>query len=186
MEQNIILKLLTQKDNKAYHYLFRHYFIVLKTVANYYIKSDQVAEDLVQEVFISLYNDNHEFASLNEVKNYLFIALRNKCFNYIRKQKVRDRYYKDSLSSHDEIEDFWEKVLKEDVYSLLFQAIQKLPPQCRQVMLLSLEGMKLSEIAEKLQLSLDTVKEYKGSGKKKLQDLLRNHKEALLIILLGL
>lgn len=185
MDQENLLKLLAQKDNKAYHYLFQHYYSVLKTVANYYIKNDLAAEDVVQEVFISLLHENQTFQTLNEVKYYLYAALKNKCLNHIRNQKVRDKYYKDTLSSQQEIDNFWEQLMKEDIYSLLFEAIQKLPPQCRQVMLLSLEGMKLSEIAEKLQLSIDTVKEYKKNGKNKLQILLHNHKEALLVILLG-
>ena len=69
---------------------------------------------------------------------------------------------------------FWEKVLEEDVYANLMAAIEQLPPQCRLVMQLTLEGLKISEIASRLRISEDTVKEHKKNGKQKLARMVEN------------
>ena len=181
MDQEVLLKLLAEHNNEAFRYLYRHYYVGLKAVANYYTRNDQGADDLVQEVFISMLEGKQHFSTLNDVKYFLYTALKNKCFNHLRNQKVKDKYVQETLSMQSEMDNYWDQVLKEDVYATLYTAIQTLSPQCRQVMLLSLEGKKLAEIADQLHISLDTVKEYRGNGKKKLMALLQNHELAILV-----
>lgn len=179
--ENHILKLLSHQDNEGYRYLYKYYYVSLKSVANYYTKDDQAAEDLVQDVFISMLDHTYAFQDLKEVKYYLYASLKNRCLNHLRDLKTHDKYYRETLHCSRETGHYWDQVLKEDVYSTLFAAIQTLPPQCRQVMMLSLEGLKLGEIAERLQLSLETVKDHRKNGKKKLYDLLKQQGLGLLI-----
>lgn len=186
MNQEELLTLLAQKDNKAYHYLYQHYYIALKALANYYVKNDQIAEDLVQEVFISLLNHEKPFAQINEVKYYLYNILKNKCLNQLRKLKVENKYCEEMFRTESELESFWDKMVEENVYAILSEAIQTLPPKCRQVMLMTLEGLKISEIAANLQISSETVKEYKSNGKKKLLNILRDRDLTFLIQLFWL
>ena len=181
MDQQVLLKLISKQDNKAYRYLYRHFYVSLKAVANYYTHDEEVAADLVQDVFITMLEVNQKFNHLNDIKYFLYAALKNKCLNHLRSQKVRNQYVRENLSAQHEIENYWDQVLKEDVYATLYAAIQTLPPQCRQVMLHSLEGMKLAEIADKMQISLETVKEYRSNGKKKLLTLLKNKELVLLV-----
>ena len=54
LEQDVLLDLLARKDNRAYQYLYQCYYVALKALANHYVKDNDVAEDLVQDVFISL------------------------------------------------------------------------------------------------------------------------------------
>lgn len=181
VNQEILLKLLSRQDNKAYRYLYQRFYIGLKAVANYYTRDDLSADDLVQDVFISMLDGQQHFNTMNDIKYFLYTALKNKCLNYLRNQKVREKYVQQNFLPQNEIDTYWDKVLKEDVYSTLYAAIQSLSPQCRQVMLFSLEGMKLSEIAEKMNLTLDTIKEYRGNGKKKLLSLLEGKDITLLV-----
>ena len=133
-----------------------------------YVKDNDVAEDLVQDVFISLLESDYKFKTENDIKYFLYGSLKNKCISHSRKQKVRDKYYQDVVSSLNEEEHFWDKVLEEDVYARLMAAIETLPPQCKLVMIMTLDGLKASEIAERLHISVDTVKDHKSNGKKKL------------------
>ena len=103
-----------------------------------------------------------------------YSALKNRCVSYFRKQQVRDRYQRELLDTASEMGSFWEKVLEEDVYANLMAAIEQLPPQCRLVMQLTLEGLKISEIASRLRISEDTVKEHKKNGKQKLARMVEN------------
>lgn len=173
-ETETLLKYLALKNNNAYRHLYSVYYSALKILAKYYVKDDLVAEDLVQEVFISLLESDHSFTELVEVKYFLYCALKNKCISYCRKQKVRQQYQQEILNTQSEIEYFWDAVLREDVYANLMSAINTLPPQCKLVMQLTLEGLKISEIADRLHISEDTVKEHKSIGKKKLLHLLDN------------
>ena len=174
LEQDVLLDLLARKDNRAYQYLYQCYYVALKALANHYVKDNDVAEDLVQDVFISLLESTHRFISGDEVKYFLYSALKNRCVSYFRKQQVRDRYQRELLGTASEMGSFWEKVLEEDVYANLMAAIEQLPPQCRLVMQLTLEGLKISEIASRLRISEDTVKEHKKNGKQKLARMVEN------------
>ena len=109
----------------------RCYDVALKALANYYVKDNDVAEDLVQDVFISLLESDHKFKTENDIKYFLYSSLKNRCIRHSRKQKVRAKYYRDVLSSQNEEEHFWDKVLEEDVYARLMAAIETLPPQCK-------------------------------------------------------
>lgn len=170
----LLLKYLEQKDNRAYRHLYNVYYSALKALANYYVKDDQAAADLVQEVFISLLESAYQFKTGDEVKYFLYSALKNRCISYCRKQNIRNKYQQEVLSNNDRLEYFWEKVLEEDVYANLMAAIETLPPKCRLVMLLSLEGLKISEIAAQLHISEETVKDHKKAGKRKLLQILDN------------
>ena len=183
LDQEVLLDLLGRNDNRAYKYLYSCYYVALKSLATCYVKDNDVAEDLVQDVFISMLESGYNFKTVNEVKYFLYSSLKNRCISHFRKQKVRDKYYKDILSSQTEEEHFWDKVLEEDVYARLMAAVETLPPQCKMVMMMTLEGLKGAEIAEKLHISLDTVKEHKSSGKKKLAAQL---KDGVLQCLIGL
>ncbi len=173
-DTELLLKYLSQKDNRAYRHLYSVYYTELKSLAYYYVKDEHVAADLVQEVFVSLLEVSYRFTTADEVKYFLYSALKNKCISYYRKQKVRDKYKLSVLRSNNQLEHFWEKVLEEDVYAHLMAAIDTLPPQCRLVMQLSLEGLKISEIAAQLHISEETVKDHKKNGKRKLLQLLDN------------
>lgn len=182
LDTKILLDYLARKDNKAYQQLYDMYYIALKSLAHYYIRDYSQAADMVQEVFISLLESNRSFSSLEEIKYFLYNALKNRCISHLRKQKVRDKYRQETLQSEQDIEHFWEKVLEEDVYANLMTAIATLPPQCRTVMQLSVEGLKISEIAGRMQISEDTVKEYKKNGKSKLARILDNPFLHLIIV----
>lgn len=180
-DSGLLLKYLAQKDNRAYRHLFSVYYTALNSLACHYVKDEQAAADLVQEVFVSLLESSRRFEEVDEVKYFLYSALKNRCISYYRKQKVRDKYKQVVLRDGDLSEQFWEKVLEEDVYAHLMSAIDTLPPQCRLVMRLSLEGLKISEIAAQLHISEETVKDHKKNGKRKLARLLDNPFLCLLI-----
>ncbi len=182
LDQDVLLDLLARKDNRAYQYLYQCCYVALKALANYYVKDNDVAEDLVQDVFISLLESDYKFKTENDIKYFLYSSLKNRCISHSRKQKVRDKYYRDVLSSQNEEEHFWDKVLEEDVYARLMAAIESLPPQCRLVMMMTLDGLKSSDIPERLHISVDTVKDHKSNGKKKLTAQL---KDAELLCLIG-
>lgn len=168
MDQHDVLELLHQRSNFAYKWLYSHYYVALKNLAFYYVKDSDVSNDMVQDTFFGLLESNKRFESVEQVKYFLYAALKNKCISYLRKVQVRENAHDILVVEAQELEGYWGQVLEEDVYSRLMAAIESLPPQCRLVMQLTLEGLKISDIAEQLKISPETVKEHRATGKKKL------------------
>lgn len=183
LSQTELLELLARKDNRAYRWLYQRYYTALRSLANDYVKNWEEAEDLVQDVFISLLESGRRFETVNDLKYFLYASMKNKCISYLRKEKVRDAYREEVLASKTEEEHYWDRAMEEDVYARLMTAIDTLPPQCRVVMQLTLEGLTGNEIAQRLHISPDTVKEHKSNGKQKLAVLLKGGEWACLVSL---
>lgn len=184
LDTETLLALLARKDNRAYKYLYGRYYVALRTLACQQVKDTGMADDLVQDVFIALLESKYQFKSEEEIKYFLYRVLKNRCNDYFRKEKVKLKYVRDVASIQEDDERFWEEALEEDVYASLIAAIETLPPRCKVVMQLTLMGAKEAEIAEKLQISLPTVKDHKQQGKKLLAQYLKDEKLLGLILLI--
>ena len=167
--------MLSSNRNEAYEHLYNEYYTPLVLFADHYVSNQDVARDLVQEVFIALLDVKTKFENLLHLKSYLYNSLRNKCLNHLRHEKIKQEFLQEELYLSDEF--FEQKTIEEDVYSLLLSALDNLSPQSKEVMLLSLEGLSNADIAERLQLSVETVKPYKKSSKKKLTEHLLSRKD---------
>ena len=162
--------MLSSNRNEAYEYLYNNYYTPLVLFADHYVSNQEVAHDLVQETFIALLDVKTKFENLLHLKSYLYNSLRNKCLNHLRHEKIRQEFLQEALYQSDEF--FEQKAIEEDVYSILVSAIERLSPQSKEVMLLALDGLSNGDIAEHLNLSIETVKSYKKSSKKKIADYL--------------
>lgn len=171
-EENIVEQL-KQGNNDAYEFLYAHYFIGLKSFCNSYVKNDGIADDTVQGLFVSLLDSDLKFRTLPELKLYLYKSVKNRAIDSIRHQKVRLNHSDKTLAEMDTEQDFFHRMLEYDTYASLAHAIEMLPPKCSEVMRLSLEGYKMSEIAEKMHISVDTVNEHKINARRKLKVIIK-------------
>lgn len=134
--------------------------------AGNYIHNQDAAKDLVQDVFYALIESNEKFTTIENLKVYLYSAVKNRCLKYLRHEEVKGRYIS-YMSRTEQQEAFYhDRILEEEVFRLLNQAIQQLPEQCKKVFLLALEGKNNSEIADLMGIGLETVKSHKKTGKK--------------------
>jgi RNA polymerase sigma-70 factor, ECF subfamily len=139
--------------------LFKSNFKELCYFAVQYIKDSDIAKDLVQEVFFSLWQKKESIDLSKPVKSYLTSAVRNKCFNYIRDHK---KFSDTILESEDQyITSLYkqpDKLIEEELRKKINSSIEELPGRCREVFLLSrYEHLKYQEIAAKLNISVKTV-----------------------------
>ena len=110
---------------------------------------------------------------------YLYRSVQNQCLNYIRDKKVEDNYRnKTEVITEDY---FYNALLEEEIFIRLRQAIDELPEKYRNVINLNLEGLSDKEIAEKLDITIDAVKQQKKRGKEQLKGKL-THPFLLLLI----
>ncbi|MBT1704693.1 RNA polymerase sigma-70 factor [Chryseosolibacter indicus] len=153
--------------------LFLKYHRELLNLAYNIVRDRDIAKDVVQEVFTSLWKNRHSIQFGEQIKNYLFKATSHTSLNALRKLKTSyklDDYQEISMliaPSGPESPAYGELELR------VRQAIDRLPPQCKTIFLLSRhEGLKYQEIAETLGLSVKTVESQMGIALEKLrQDL---------------
>jgi RNA polymerase sigma-70 factor (ECF subfamily) len=160
---DLLLDLIRLEDNyAAFTELFRRYWNPLMTAAGKRIPSIEVAEELVQDVFLSFFLRRKEIHVDVSVEAYLKAALRHQVFKFYRSQKIHDRYVDSITADHinqPAIPDalMEAKQLREQIYSVA----GKMPDKCREVFLLSrFEQLSHKDIAEKLGISVNTVKKH--------------------------
>lgn len=162
------LKTLPRENESWVKQLFERYYVSLVMFAQTYVQDREIAKDIVQDIFLILIKSKEKFTSIENLKIYLYSAVKNKCLKHIRHENVKERYQHYVRSNEEQERIYQERILDEEVYNLLNQAIEGLPPQCKNVILLTLEGKNNTEIAESLKISIETVKSHKKSGKKML------------------
>jgi RNA polymerase sigma factor, sigma-70 family len=167
-EQKILLEHLAKEDDMAYTILYEQFYVPMVLFAGKYIRDEEAAKDVVQEFFISMLGQKKRFENMIALKVYLYNSVKNRCFNYLRHERVREEYEAMVIREFDDVDLFWDRVMEEDVYVRVMHVVEELPQQYRNVMMLSLEGYKISEVAERMGIALDTAKEYKKEGKKRL------------------
>ncbi len=164
VEENHIL---TKGDLKD---IFDKYYKTLVIYANRFLLSKNECEDLVQDVFVGLWEKENTFPDEIALKVFLYKSVRNKCYNVIKHNKVKDKYAKSIVQSLEDDNLFLRQILEEEIVYQLYKAIEVLPKRKKQIITLSLKGLKNIEIAEELEIKLQTVKTLKSQSYKILRE----------------
>ncbi len=135
-----------------------------------FVSEQGIAEDLVQELIISVWEQNNNFINIKAFKSYLYNSVKNKCINYLRHLDVKDKYVQNILLDTDNAEIPEEDAEEQELYRMVLKVIDELPERCKQVFELQMQGKKNKEIAEILQISIETVKTQKKRAMKRLKD----------------
>jgi len=152
------------------------------------IGDKQEAEDAVQNAFISYWNVKKNVGSAAHIiKSFLYTTVRNTCLDILKHQTVV-RKFRDQLEADPVDEkDIEQEIIRAEVLGEIFRAIELLPPGCRQVLEMSyLLGKKNQEIAEELQISINTVKTQKQRALQLLKMNLTSNTFPLLLLFLSL
>jgi RNA polymerase sigma-70 factor (ECF subfamily) len=153
--------------------------------AQNYITDSSQAKDFVQEVFVKLWFKFDEFNSEVGIKAYIYEAIKNTCLNHLEHLKVRHKFQKKKLSEVNSETYFFNALIKEETNRIIYSCIDELPEKGKEVILLSLKGLKNNEIAENLNVSINTVKTHKLKAYRLLKENLK-HLVYLLQIISGI
>lgn len=154
------IAMICQWDNQAIELLYDRYYRALVSYGCQFVENE-VAEDIVQELFSVLWERRPLFNSVSQFSTYLYNTVHNSSLNHLRHQTVRNNYRQsiiDNLQEFMLVDDTSDIFNKEEIYRQLFAAIDELPPRQKEVFLLCMEGKKNKEIAEQLDISAETVK----------------------------
>lgn len=175
---NVLLWDVSINDNeKSFRKLFELYYPALCVYAKRFIEGKATREDIVQDVFLSIWENRKHISIEVSTKNYLLTCVRNHCLNYLRQHTTEsiEQLIQNNIPIY--------AVSNDDFYTLtelrelLAKSISKLPDDYRRVFELNrFEGKSYGEIAESMDISVRTVERYKNKAieilKKELKDYL--------------
>lgn len=170
---NSLLKQFRNGDNFAFKNIYERYFDALYLFGMKYISSQDVMEDIIQEVFIKAWEKRSYFFHELALKAFLYKSVKNSCLNHIEHQTVKKKFeFRQDSNTYDE-NLFYRNVIEEEVNRLISGAVKKLPESARIIYLLSLKGVKNKDIAEDLKISVNTVKTQKLRANRFLKEKLK-------------
>ncbi|WP_059026739.1 RNA polymerase sigma factor [Gabonibacter massiliensis] len=176
---NIVIDRIQQGNELAFKELFDEFYQALCVFALTYVKDQVQAADIVQEVFIKYWNRRGDFDNLFKVKSFLYTVVRNDCLNTIRdKKEIREDI---SLIESDAF--FVDNLVEEEAYRIFYNAVESLPLQTREVIQLTLDGLKNAEIAVHMGIAESSVHTLKKLAYKKLKVTLKDYYYLVFIFL---
>ena len=174
-----LIDLIKKGNHKAFELVFKSYYSRLCTYAFHYTQQLEIAEDLVKDTFVLLWEKQESIEIKSSLSGYLFRSVHNACINYLQREKKK--HFNLSIEEIQALELKIKQPLSPD-YSIghllasetenqIEIEIEKLPDQCREIFKLSrFEGLSHKKIAEKLHISENTVKTQIFRALKKLRE----------------
>ena len=178
------LLILLQKGNeRAFTAIYERYHKLLYVLAYKYLKDNDTAKDAVQQIFLKLWESRSLFSIHINLRNYLYTMLKNHLLNEIRNNYTAlEKNYELAQETIEYENEILSKLEEKEMTEQLYRAIDGLPEQKKAVCLYKLkDSLSNQEIAEKMQISIPTVKTHDSQAIK----LLREHFDKLLILLLS-
>ena len=168
-------------NDKYFEYLFETQFERLMAFVCSYVGDEEAAKDIVQDAFLTLWNNRRKLDKSLSVKSYLFAIAQNYALNYLRHRKVvadNEEPLSHYLLQEDEPVENREKLL-----AALDEKLKELPPQQRTILeKCVIQNKKYKEVADELGISVNTVKTHLARALKYLRDNLDEKKMLFLYI----
>lgn len=176
-------------DEQAFELLFRKYYVRLCGFANKFSNDPEEAREVVQEVFTKVWEGRDDIDPEESLKAYIFKITRNICINKLRRKQVESKYieiYKLVYVENREVSPY-ESLIADELNENINTALNKIPAKCRRVFDLSrVEGLKYSEIAVALHISVKTVEAQMSKALHILRYELREYLAIIIIPFIGL
>ncbi|MGW8121770.1 RNA polymerase sigma-70 factor [Roseivirga echinicomitans] len=184
INENQILAAFAKGDRRAFEYLFKEYYKGTCRYVFRVLRDEDTCEEIVQSTFVNLWEKREMIKEDINFKSYLFRAAYNTALNYIKHEKVVNKYVN---NKQDNIEISMQSYVSYqpdfELQKRIEDALETLPPQCQKVFRMSREeGLKYHEIADELGISKKTVEVHMGKALK----ILRGHLQDYIVFFLPL
>ncbi|WP_372946905.1 RNA polymerase sigma-70 factor [Mariniphaga sp.] len=174
-EENILFEKIRAGDEKAFETLFRQYYPQLCMYATQILKNASAAEEIVQELFVRLWEKRKETEIESSLKNYLFRAVKNHCLNFIKHNQIKIEHSQKILAEKEPYSAEYDFESQTELFRKIEESISELPEKRQEIFRLSRqEGLKYREIAEKMNISIKTVETQMGLAIKTLREKLKD------------
>lgn len=181
-----LLREVSAGNQDAFRYLFNTYRKKLYTYIIKISESKEVAEDMVNDVFLKIWENREKLAQIDNLNAYIYRMAHNRAYTALRRM-AKETLLIAALQQEKQITDIFEvenRVIQREVKELIQSAVNKLTPQQKLVFLLSREeGLKHDEIAKKLNISGSTVKNHLVAALRFLREEIRQSYGSIAIVL---
>ena len=161
-------------DTAAFEKLFNYYCQMLINFARRYVWDKQIAENIVQDIFVRVWNNRTKLDSTKSIKSYLFISVKNESLKNLRHLNVEEQGIKVLVNTISTETNPDQKYDQNEFHTEVENAINELPEKCREIFCLSrFDNLKYVEIADLLDISIKTVETQMGRALKKLRERLK-------------
>lgn len=169
-------------DIRAYDELFRRYYPRMLRLASHYINDKMTAEELCMDQLFNLWTKRKSITVKKSLSSFLFSSMRNMVISYLRKKLLAADADIEELVDMPASELSDQNLLSEEVEAAYQRALKKLSPQRHKVFVLSrIKNLSHSEIAKKMNLSVNTVENYIGAALVNLRKEMREYLPSILI-----
>nr|WP_162988786.1 RNA polymerase sigma-70 factor [Pedobacter schmidteae] len=175
---NDIINGFRNAEEAACRQLYALHYRPLCYFAQKLVYNKEEAEDIVVDTFLKLLKKKNDFDNLPDVKSFLYLAVRNACFDFLRKLKTRDKANKEIeyLSEPDELFGK-DEMITAKVLQVIYAEVENLPGQCKQVFKsIFIEGKSTGVVASEMGISTQTVLNQKTKALQKLRLILYKEK----------
>lgn len=170
-------------DEQLFESTFKSHFQALYAYACMLVKDEDEAEEIVQTVFLKIWEKRDSITIASSLKAYLYQMVYRNSMNYLRHQKVKQKHHDITLHQANDAGLQMDEGHDHELMDALKNALQELPEKCRKVFLLSrYESLKYQEIADRLGISVKTVETHMGKALKHLRIALADFLPILLIL----
>lgn len=159
-DEHKLIERIVEGDEQAFSVLFFNYLPVLQIFATKFTKSDDAAEEIIQDAFLRVWLNRDKLTEVENVKAYLYKYVSNECLSYLRKKLKEDRLIETFTHKQSKIHySTSEEINLNEITKIIAVAVDKLPEQRKNIYQLSRrDGKTIPEIAEILNISPNTVK----------------------------
>ena len=163
-----IIRRIREGDKGQFESLFRSSYVSLVRFAMTIIKDRDNAEEIVQDLFFRLWQDREKLTIESSLNGYLFRSVHNRCLHYVEHLRVVSRHASEVLTSQSDKQENPAEILQyEELQGRIAMILERLPGRCGQIFYMNrFEGLKYTEIAEKLSVSVKTVEASMGRALK--------------------
>ena len=180
-------------DPAAFREVFRLLYPRLKGYCRLFISDESLAEDIIQDTFLTLYEKRRSIDTDKRIESLVFVMVRNSCLNHLRNRKLETgRINIDELNINElqylyqlDLFNSEEKSLEERLIKSFQQVVHELPPKMKTVFVkCKIDGKKQKEVAEELGISLKMVEKHISKAKTQIRKQLIKQYPALIALVL--
>jgi len=170
-----IIRRIRQGDKGQFESLFRSSYVSLVRYAKTIIKDHDTAEEIVQDLFVRLWQERQKLKIESSLNGYLFRAVHNRCLHWLDHSRVVEKHAREMSEKQEEKTESPVEIMQYNELQLkIAKVIEKLPERCGRIFCMNrFEGFKYAEIAEKLSVSVKTVEANMGRALKEFRKALK-------------
>jgi len=185
-DQQRLSKGLKDGNKKIFEEIYKAYYPQLCFYCLRYVGDMEDSREIVQGLFLKIWIKRKELKINTSVKSYLYSSVQNYALNYIKQNKIKQRYINNTEYHHVQYtQNGHNKMEEEELRTLIKNAILKLPKKRREIFELSrFENMKYSQIAAQLTISVKTVEAQMSKSLSYLRQVLKEYTSAILLLLM--